>query len=137
MPNMSAFDAPSREVTCARRSQTNTPLQALVLLDDVQFVEAARVLAERTLREVDDPDGRIARLFERLTARLPEAGELAVLRRLLEDELSAFRAAPERALALASVGERPRAAELEAVDVAALTVVAQAVLNLDACVWKR
>jgi mono/diheme cytochrome c family protein len=137
MPNMSAFDAPSREQACARRSQTNTPLQALVLLDDVQFVEAARVLAERTLREVDDPDGHIARIFERLTARLPEPAELAVLRRLLAEERAAFLAEPGRALALASVGERPRAAELEPVDVAALTVVAQAVLNLDACVWKR
>jgi hypothetical protein len=137
MPNMTAFDAPSREVPCARRSQTSTPLQALVLLDDVQFVEAARVLAERTLLEVDDPDARIARIFERLTARAPDAAELVVLRRLLEDELAAFHAEPERALALASVGERPPAAGLEAADVAALTVVAQAVLNLDASVWKR
>jgi hypothetical protein len=109
-------------------------LQALVLLDDVQFVEAARALAERTLKETDAP---VARLFERLTARPPRPEEAALLAQLLRDELAAFRAEPERAAALIAVGERPADAALDPAVLAATTVVAQAVLNLDATTWQR
>ena len=137
MPNMATFDAPSREVTCARRGSTSTPLQALVLLDDVQFVEAARVLAERCLRERDDDASRLTDLFGRLAGRPPEARERALLAELLAEQRRAFAGAPERAQALRAMGEQPVASELDDVEVAAWTVVAQTVLNLDAFTWKR
>lgn len=140
IPNMSVFDSPTREVGCSRRQRTNTPLQALVLLNDVQFVEAARVLAERMLREA--PEAPIAALFSRLTGRLPRESEAAVLLELFTDQRAAFLADPDGVAALLGAGERPLsepfiASAPDRAELAALTIVAQVTANLDATVWKR
>jgi hypothetical protein len=104
-PALQAFDAPTRESCVVSRQRTNTPLQALVLWNDEQFVEASRALAARTLAEDGDDETRLVTLFRRCTGRLPDADERA----LLADTLAAFRARygedPAAALALLEVGE--------------------------------
>jgi hypothetical protein len=131
-PAMTTLDAPGREFSCIRRVTTNTPLQALVLWNDEQFVEAARVLAERTLGEADEDGARLERLHLRCTGREPGEDELA----LLAEALAAFRARyaddPDAAAALLAVGEAPLPEDLPAAELAAWTLIASAVLNLDA-----
>src|SRR5207247_8180881 len=94
-PSLTSFDAPSREVCTARRETTTTPLQALVLLNDPQIIEAARVLAERLVRERGpDLDARIVAAFRVLTGRRPEVREREILRRLYQDQLAYFTSDP-------------------------------------------
>jgi len=138
MPNMSAFDALSREVCVARRQPTNTPLQALVLLNDPQFVEAARVLGERTLREAgSDPASRVRHAFKLLASREPTPEELPLLVGLYERHCAEYTKEPEQAAKLLKVGERKPDATLPPAEVAAATALAQVILNLDAAIWKR
>ncbi|MFN3648313.1 MAG: DUF1553 domain-containing protein [Armatimonadota bacterium] len=138
MPNMIAFDAASREVCVARRSRTNTPLQALVLLNDPQFVEAARVLGEAAVKEGGaSPEERVRFTFRRLASRQPSAEELRLLTQLYEKQRDFFRQAPAEAEKLLKIGERKPDPALPAVEVAAAAVLAQTVLNLDATIWKR
>ncbi|MCS6777711.1 MAG: DUF1553 domain-containing protein [Chloroherpetonaceae bacterium] len=138
MPNMVAFDAGSREVCTARRQTTNTPLQALVLLNDPQFVEAARALGQRALREAGPDDAhRVRFLFRVLATREPDPFERQQLRALLADQRARFQADPEAAKQLLQVGESKPDPDLAPVELAAMTVVAQTVLNLDATIWKR
>jgi cytochrome c553 len=128
-PGLSCFDAPSREVARARREPTQTPLQALVLLNDPQMVEAARVLAEELLAMAADDEQRMTLAFERLLTRTPQERERGVLRGLLARERAGYAAQPERAEALRKVGERAPRAELGSVEVAAWTVLVQALMN--------
>jgi hypothetical protein len=138
MPNMLAFDAVSREVCVARRQPTNTPLQALVLLNDVQFVEAARVLGERMVREGGPAAaGRVRIGFRRLAGREPEGQESRLLADLYEEQLALFTASPDQASRLLKIGERKPDPGLPPSEVAAAAVVAQTILNLDATIWKR
>jgi hypothetical protein len=138
MPDMMAFDAPSREVCVARRSATSTPQQAFVLLNDPQFVEAARVLAEQALQQRGaSPAERIRFVFRRLAARDPDPRETKLLTELLQEQAGLFSKESERAGKLIAVGEHKRDPAGDPVQLAALTVVAQAVMNLDATVWKR
>jgi hypothetical protein len=136
-PGLSAFDAPTREFCTIRRGTTNTPLQALVLWNDTQFVEAARVLAERTLREAaatDDDAGRLAALFCRCTGDPPDTAALQALARVLLDLRRRYREAPADAAALLAVGERPVDPTWPATELASWTLVASAVLQLDATI---
>ncbi|MFG0285826.1 MAG: PSD1 and planctomycete cytochrome C domain-containing protein [Phycisphaerales bacterium JB039] len=135
-PNMTVFDAPTREVCTVRRARTNTPLQALALLNDPQFVEAARALAERALIEEEDTDARLSLAMRLVTGRTPTDDECAVLRGLYESELAAYRADPAAAEALLNVGEAPRDESLDAAAHAAMTAVASAILALDEAVTK-
>ncbi|MDX1933684.1 MAG: DUF1553 domain-containing protein [Capsulimonadales bacterium] len=138
MPNMTVFDAVSREVCTARRSTTNTPLQALVLLNDTQFLEAARALGQRTLKEAGPTTPqRVTFAFRLLAVREPTARELMTLIRLYDDQRAIFAADPEAARKLIAIGESLPDPSLAPTDLAAATVLAQAVLNLDAVVWKR
>jgi hypothetical protein len=138
MPDMSAFDAPSREVCVVKRSNTGTPQQAFVLLNDTQFVEAARVLAEHAIKEGGAAaDDRIRFAFRHLTAREPEPREIELLRQLLAEQTAGFAKEPERADKLIAAGDRKRDPALNPVELAATTALAQAILNLDATVWKR
>ncbi|MDB6021346.1 MAG: endo-inulinase [Pedosphaera sp.] len=138
MPDMMAFDAPSREVCVVKRNNTSSPQQAFVLLNDTQFVEAARVLAEKAIKEAGaDSEARIRFVFQRLTARDPDAQELKLLMELLHEQSSIFEAEPARAERLVSVGDRKRDPALNLVELAATTTLAQAILNLDATIWKR
>jgi hypothetical protein len=131
-PSLSAFDAPTREFCTIRRATTNTPLQALVLWNDEQFVEAARGLAERSLGEnVADDGARLARLFLRCAGRTPEPEEAAALARTLERFRERYRAEPEAARQLVAVGESEPSAALDPAELAAWTLIASALLNLD------
>src|SRR5438045_2956461 len=107
-PALATFDAPDRETCTVRRARTNTPLQALVLLNDPTYVEAARKLAERMLTEpgpAAPPEARIAFAFRLATARVPSLAERAVLRDVFEADLAKFRTDPAAARKLLSVGE--------------------------------
>ena len=143
-PSMMIFDAAKREVCVARRDPTSTPLQALVLLNDVQFVEAARVLAERVIVEhPEDADApghstaRIAAAFRRLTGREPRPDEAALLDELRAEERAAFDADPEAAGLVASTGDSPTHPGLDAAEVATMTIVCSTIMNTDASVTRR
>jgi hypothetical protein len=132
-PDMLAFDSPSREFCRVRRECTNTPLQALTLMNDPQFVEACRVLAEKLLREhPKDAEACIAESFRLWTSRAPTPQETAVLHHLLDDERSWFSSHPSEAESLRSKnGEAPTDTRLDAVDVAAVTELERALLGDD------
>jgi len=136
-PNLNAFDAPSRETCIVRRERTNTPLQALVLLNDPTFVEAGRALAQRML-ETHSGDARAAIEygFELVTARRPTAEELSILAKEYENQLAGFRETPHDAEALLGVGESARDVKLDAPAHAAMTNVAIVMLNLDEAITK-
>jgi hypothetical protein len=138
MPDMTAFDSPSREVCTVKRSVTSTPQQAFVLLNDTQFVEAARVLAEKALKQTTASDEERERwIFRQLAAREPDKTEREVLGELLREQTTFFSQEPKRAESLISVGESKRDKKLDPIQLAAMTAVAQTVMNLDATVWKR
>ncbi|MEM7561246.1 MAG: DUF1553 domain-containing protein, partial [Planctomycetota bacterium] len=137
LPNMLAFDAGTREVCSVQRSRTNTPLQALVLLNDVQFVEASRKLAERVHELNDDASGKIEMAFANLAGRKPDQLELKALLSLLEGEKRWFAEHNKEAQQLVSLGESVSVQPEDILEVAALTTVCNAILNLDATVWKR
>jgi hypothetical protein len=137
-PNMSAFDVPSREVCVVRRQATLTPLQPLVLLNDPQFVEAARGLGERMLREGGaSPEERLTFAFRCAATRGPSDRELAVLTGLYRDQCDRFRAEPASAEQFLRTGEHPPARDLEPAELAAAAVTAGAILNLDAATASR
>jgi hypothetical protein len=131
-PSMVAFDVPTREACTIERSITNTPLQALVLWNDEQFVEAARGLAQRVLAEnpgASDAE-RLADLFRRCTAREPDAREAASLAGALADFRATWSARPEDAASMLAVGMLAPADDVEPAELAAWTTVASAALNL-------
>jgi Protein of unknown function (DUF1553) len=135
LPNMMAFDTSTREVCTVERSRTNTPLQALVLLNDVQFIEASRVLAGEL---VGKPEGeQLESVFLRLTGRAPDQRERSVLGRLLAEEEAYYAEYPEAAEKLLALGDAEKNQHADAVKLAALTNVCQAILNLDTTIWKR
>ncbi len=131
-PSFVIFDAPDRAECTFERPRTNTPLQALVTLNDPQFVEAARVLAQRVLaeapREIDD---RLAFAFRLVLARAPDAHEQRILKELLAEQTAVFAADQTAAAALAASGPAPRPDTLDVVEHAAWTALANALLNLD------
>ena len=132
------FDAPDREKCVARRAQTNTPLQALALMNDPTYVEASRALAQRVLLEGGrDDKRRIEYAFRLATARKPSGKEAGVLRSLLKNRLDGYRRDPKSAAKLLEVGEFPRDKRLDVVEHAAWTTVASVILNLDETVTKQ
>jgi mono/diheme cytochrome c family protein len=136
--SLSTFDAPDREKCTARRAQTNTPLQALVLLNDPTFVEASRALAQRALVEGGvDAKSRLTYAFRLATARRPSRKEISVLRSLLEGRLKVFKQDRQAALKLLSVGESPRNKKLDVAELAAYTTVASVIYNLDETITKQ
>ena len=135
-PTLTTFDAPDREVCTVRRARTNTPLQALILLNDPTYVEASRKLAERMMTEARTTEQRISLAFRLATARAPSAGEMAVLQRLFEIRLAKYRSDPAAAKKLLSVGESARNEALDPAEVAAWTNVAGVILNLDETVTR-
>jgi len=137
VPSMLLFDATSREACSIRRPTTNTPLQALVLLNDIQFVEAARVLAEVVLKRNSSDSERIREAFARLSGREPDSRELALLEQTLIEQRKQFADVPADAAKLVKVGDSKADPALGTVDLAAMTVVVQEMLNSDAVVWKR
>jgi hypothetical protein len=131
-PSLMTLDAPTRETCVVRRTTTDTPLQALVLWNDEQFVEAARLLATRTLAQPGDDAARLAALFRRCTARVPEPEEAAELASALADLRARYAADPQAAQGVIAVGATPPAMDLPVPELAAWTLLANAVLSLDA-----
>jgi hypothetical protein len=128
-PAMASFDMPERWSTQARRLTSNTPLQALVMLDDPQFLEAYRSLATHALKADADSNAQITRIFRLTTRRQPRAGELAALREYYDRQLARFTADRESATKLVSIGVTPVDASVDVVRLAALTNVTTVVMN--------
>lgn len=137
-PNLAALDAPDRESCIVQRSRTNTPLQALVLMNDPQFIEAARAFAQRIMTEGGrNSTEQIRWAFRVVTGRYPDADEVAVLKALYEQSLSKFRSDQEGALALVSVGDSQRNPSLDVTQLAAWTTVTNLLLGLDETVTRH
>jgi len=128
--SMEILNAPTREVFCVRRDRTNTPLQALVVLNDPQFVEASRQLAAHAIASSSNTDQRIDFITKRLLDRLPKPNERTIITKTLNDLLAAYTAKPDEATMLLKVGETPAPA-VPAPELAAWTMVASQILNLD------
>ena len=137
-PTMMTFDAAGRETCVVRENRTNTPLQALDLMNDVAFLEAARVLAERMMTEGGaTPADRIGYAFRRAAARAPWPDESRILLDDFRYNRDAYQTDPEAARKLVSQGESPRNEKLEVSELAAYTTVASLILNLDEVVTKQ
>jgi hypothetical protein len=136
--NLSIFDQPSREYCVIRRSRTDTPLQALDLLNDPTFVEASRMLAQHVMKDVGtSPADRIAAAFKRLTARPPTPDELRILLAGFQRELDRFTKQPADAAKLLAVGATPPDPKLNAPELAAYTLTTSIILNLDETVTRQ
>ena len=136
-PSMDAFDAPMRDVVCTRRQRTDTPLQALVTMNDVQWIEAARALAQRVILEGGrQPEKRINKMSEILLSHDPPPRMAAVLEASLKQMEEHYSANPKAAHALVGVGEKKRDAAIPEPELAAWTMVASEMLNLDETVTK-
>ncbi len=137
-PAMVAFDAPNRSVCIAKRENTNTPLQALVLLNDPQFVEAARVLAQRIQQEGGETlEEQVEYGFRLLCGRMPSEKERQLMKNQHEFALERFRDNPNRAEELLEVGEYPVDSNLDKNHTAALAMVANTLMNSDEAYMKR
>ena len=130
-PTLAAFDAQSREVCVAKRPRTNTVEQALVLMNDVTFVEAARAFAERVLREAATTDERFVVMFQSAASRDPSQKELKTLSGLMRDLLAEYEHNSELAEQLVSAGESRRSEDLNTTELAAWTAIANVILSLD------
>ena len=137
-PAMLAFDAPRRAVCIAKRERTDSPLQALILLNGVQYVEAARVLGEKLHKEAGGDVQKMIQLgSQRVLSRPADERELEIYTQLVHEQLEYFRQRPMEAEELLKVGHAPRDSSIAAVDAAAATMLGQALLNHDVCVVKR
>jgi hypothetical protein len=136
-PTMIVFDAPDREVCVVRRSTTNTPLQALTLLNDPIFVEAARALAERSMHEGGSTaDARLTFAFRLATGRVPDADEKQILLAKLHEMLATYRKDTKAAGELISIGASKPDSAIAVEELAAYTAVANIILNLDEVITK-
>jgi hypothetical protein len=135
-PTLSTFDAPDRETCTVRRLRTNTPLQALILMNDPTYVEASRKLAERLLTEAESDEKRIRLAFQLALARPPGERELGVLLRIHREQIAAYRGNHEASTNLLAVGEAPSNPALDPAELAAWTIVASVILNLDETITK-
>ena len=137
-PTLMAFDAPDRETCTMRRPRTNTPLQALILLNDPTYVEAARSLAQRTLKgTASDTEDRIRFAFRLATGRVPDSLETPILDRILQEQRSYYRSDPEAARRLIEVGDSPFDPNLDPVELAAWITVTGSILNLDETITRE
>lgn len=137
-PTMITFDSAGRETCIVRETRTNTPLQALTLMNDVTFVETSRALAECVMRDVDgSPDERLTRAFRLLVARSPSEKELAVLLQGWQVQRDRFAKSPEAAQNLLKQGESTFDVRLDPAELAAYTMLAGVILNLDETIMKE
>lgn len=137
-PTMATFDGTAREFCTVRRARTNTPLQALTLLNDVTFVEAARVFAERAMiKGGKTPAERITFAFRAATSRKPSARELQILVAGFHAHRKSYAADRKAALKLISTGEAPRNKKLNPAEHAAYTAITSVILNLDEVITKE
>jgi hypothetical protein len=136
-PSMVTFDAPNREVCTLRRNRSNTPLQALVTLNDPVYVEAAQALARLMVAAKGAPEDRVRDGFRRVLARVPNAAEAQLLLTLYREAVARYARTPEQAAALIANAENPPPAAIPPVELAAWTAVANVLLNLDEALMKR
>jgi hypothetical protein len=135
-PGMTLFDAPNRDNCEVRRQKTNTPLQALALQNDVQVLEAARVIAERSLAESRDSEEAVQMVFQKIMTRAPSKKELGSLMKYFEATVEAYRRMPEQAELLLAAGQAP-AEWRDAPQAASLMLTAQVLYNLDETITKE
>jgi hypothetical protein len=136
-PSLELFNAPSREVTCVRRDRTNTPLQALVLMNDPQFVEASRILATHALERVPGFDERLDYITSLLLNRRLAPEEREVVKATLDELLAIYRTEPEEAKKILTTGAAPPPSEkLSVHELAAWTIVSNQIFNLDEAVTR-
>ncbi|MSQ96252.1 MAG: DUF1553 domain-containing protein [Gemmataceae bacterium] len=136
-PTLMTFDAANRETCVVRETRTNTPLQALNLMNDVTFVEAARVLAERVMKKEVDSGSRLALAWRLASARSPSPSELKILQAAFERHHAHYRDNRPAALKLVSTGESPRDKKLDVAEHAAYAAVCNLILNLDEVITKE
>jgi Protein of unknown function (DUF1553)/Concanavalin A-like lectin/glucanases superfamily len=137
-PAMMTLDAAKRDVCRVKRERTASPLQAFVLLNDPQFVEAARMMAERLLIEHgDDTDAALINLFRLLTSRQPSDFEQGIMHDLYDQQLAAFSANEENVARYLKTGDKPFSDSIDATRLAALAVVANTLFSFDECVMKH
>jgi hypothetical protein len=135
---MQVFDASAREFCTVRDTRTNTPLQSLDLMNDVTYVEAARMLAERMLTEGGStPEARLGWAFRLVTSRRPGEQELRALSRNLSSQMEYFNANPEEGVKLLTVGEKRNGERWDQVELAAYAATASLILNLDEAITKQ
>jgi hypothetical protein len=127
--NMAVFDVPDRNVSAVSRTSSNTPLQGLVLLNDPQFVEAYRKIAERSIKSNASPDQQLTMVFRLATRRHPTDGELTWMRGYLAEQTDRFGKKPDSVAKLIKVGVVPADASIEPVKLAAMTMVTAGVMN--------
>jgi len=136
-PSMLIFDSATREVCAVRRARTNTPLQALALLNEVTYVESARMFATKMMSNGSTPDERIEWAFRRATSRKPTPAELKLLVGGFQRRLTTFRANPDAAKKLLAIGEQPLDTKIDPIELAAYTTSASVILNLDETITKE
>lgn len=136
-PTVATFDAPSWETCRVYRARTNTPLQALALLNDTTYVEAARALAERLMKEAQSVDDRVRLGFRLVTGRMPGPVEEDVLRTGAAGYIDTYKADPAAAMELVSAGDSEPAEGLDRMELAAYTAVAGVLLNMDTAITKE
>ncbi len=137
-PGMTVFDMPGRETCTVKRSRTDTPLQALALMNDVTYLEPARVLAQRMINEGGaSADARIAYAFQRALARPPTEKEVTILKQGLEHRLAKYKADPEAAKKLIAQGDAKLDSKLDPSELAAYTTTASVILNLDEVITRE
>ena len=134
--SMEIFNAPNRETCTVRRDRTNTPLQALVTLNDVQFIEAARHLAEVTMTTEATTPGRVELLAKQLLGRSFKAEEATIVTKIQADLAASYKLKPDEAKKLLAVGDSKPDAKLDAAELAAWTMVVNQLLNLDEVLCK-
>lgn len=136
-PSMLTFDASARELCAVREQRTNTPLQALNLMNDVTYIEAARMMAERVMLSSSTPRERLVLLFRLVLARTPSETEQNLLLKSFTSQLESFRAKSEEVKQLLSVGERRNHPKLDISELAAYATMASLILNLDEAITKQ
>jgi len=134
---MILFNAAERNICAVQRRPATTPLQALVLMNDEQFTEAYRKLAEKVvIAYPDDLDKRLGHVFRLITSRAPEVKEFHLIKDLYFAQLDIFKESPQDAAAYCKVGESPLAKGLDKVDVAATAMVVTVVMNFDEALFR-
>jgi len=136
-PGLMAFDAPTRETCTVRRPRTNTPLQALVLLNDPTYVEAARVFAEKALNQYPTQPERLKFVFRSATSRVPNKREQQILSDILKQQLRFYQSNSKAAEELIHVGEAPVNKTVSPAELAAWTIITSTIFNLDETVTKQ
>jgi hypothetical protein len=135
---MLAFDAPRRAVCIAKRERTDSPLQALILLNGIQYVEAARILGQELwLVHQGNVEKMIIEGCQRCWSRSPDEVELRILSQLWDEQVKHFQSHPELAKQILTIGNKQHDPKINSAEAAAATVLAQALMNHDECVVKR